>query len=256
LFIEENGGNTMEGVSVITFQRYQFKTAQVSENYWKWSKASHSPMLMSSNSVLCIEHSFPLEDKKTNIIINHFQYFENYFAYLRSPERAAHVKDNEITLGDQRENPWRALYFVVRSFKGTQFTALDKGAIIDKTTYLKEFTEENAPAVAIKGLRLSQDEWEKYDAWMNEWGYDIYLPVLLKSPGIIEYTRCWLSNVNRGGDSSMPKPSHSINTEFPEDLSIMYFENMRAYQNFCKSKELAAFEKNLATTFPGGLKYK
>lgn len=54
----------------------------------------------------------------------------------------------------------------------------------------------------------------------------------------------------------MPKPSLTVNTEFPQDLSITYFDNMRAYQNFLKSKELEAYQKTIATAFPDGINYK
>jgi hypothetical protein len=53
----------------------------------------------------------------------------------------------------------------------------------------------------------------------------------------------------------MPKLSYTINEEFPQDLSIIYFENMKAYNNFLNSKELAAYEKTLTAAFPGGLNY-
>jgi hypothetical protein len=85
-------------------------------------------------------------------------------------------------------------------------------------------------------------------------GYQVYIPLLLKNPGLIEYSRCWLSNISRRNQK--PKPSTIMNLEYPQDLSIIYFENLRAYQNFLKSKELEAYNKTLEAAFPSGLNYK
>ena len=130
----------------------------------------------------------------------------------------------------------------------------DKGDTVDKSTRLKEFSDGNEPVMLLRGFGLSPDEWEWYDAWVNEWGYDVYIPMLLKVPGVTEYGRWWLSNVRWEGLS--PRPGVTENPEYPQDLSIIQFENLKAYQTFRKSKELAAFDQNLSHAFPGGLNYK
>jgi hypothetical protein len=141
----------------------------------------------------------------------------------------------------------------VRRLKGFQSSQIDKGKIVDKNTYLKEFQENEAPIVLVKGLGLSSDIWEKYDIWFKEWGYKIYVPLLLKIPGLIEYCRCWLSNIRR---DPLPKPNTTTNPDHPQDLSLIYFENLKAYQTYLKSKELEAYNQNLAVAFPNGLNYK
>jgi hypothetical protein len=95
---------------------------------------------------------------------------------------------------------------------------------------------------------------DKSWSWVNDWGYDVYIPMLLKVPGAIEYSRWWLSNVGYLGVT--PRLGVTENPEYPQDLSIIYFENMKAYQNFCKSKELEVFDQNMKNAFPGGLNYK
>lgn len=245
----------MEGANVIAFERFKYETAEDVEKWNKWVPASTALMEMSSDALLGMERSFHLEEKFTYVSLNFYKDMENYFSFLRSPERNAMEKDFKITWGGKVERTWRALYFVVRRLNLFQRNPIDKGEIVDKATYLKQFKEDEAPVLVLKGLSLSTLDWEKYNAWMNEWGYDIFLPMLLKAPGIIEYCRCWLSNVRRES-LGPPNPSHNINPEFPQDLSIIYFENIKAYQNFLISKELAVYEKTLVTAFPNELNYR
>ena len=246
----------MEGANVIFFDSRTYKTAEVFDEYNKWSKASFGPMLMSTGNRLIGEMAFPIEEKLPSVrtmAINHFKDLETYLTYMTTPEANAYIKDMQATWAGKYEQSV-AGHLVVRRFKGNQFTPIDQGDIVDKDTRLKEFSSDNAPVVLLRGLGLTSDEWEKYDDWVNEWGYQVYIPLLLKIPGLIEYYRCWLSNISQRNQK--PKPSTIMNLEYPQDLSIIYFENLRAYQNFLKSKELEAYNKTLAAAFPEGLNYK
>jgi hypothetical protein len=213
-------------------------------------------MLMNSGYYLGIDRAVPIGDRLTShqrLTINYFKDLENWLAYTASPEQDAYIKDIYTTWGGKFERSV-STYFVVRRLKSLQSIQIDKGDIVDKNTYLKEFPVDNGPVVLLKGLALNTDDWEKYHAWVNEWGYKIYIPLLLKVPGLIEYCRYWISNFIR--DGAVVKPGITLNAEYPQDLSIIYFENLKAYQNFQKSKEREAYDKNLAAAFPNGLKYK
>jgi len=215
-------------------------------------------MLMSNNDVLGIERWVSLQEKVifiNTISINYFTDLASYILESRGVERDAYHKDIQTTWGGKYEESWQVVYQLVRHLKGVQTSPTDKGNIVDKATRLKEFPDDGrGPVILLRGLGLSPDEWESYDDWVKEWGYDVYIPMLLKVPGITDYSRWWLSNIRFGGLT--PKPGLTENPEYPQDLSIISFENLKAYQNFCKSKELAAYEKNLAAAFPGGLNYK
>jgi len=246
----------MEGANVITFSLMIFETAEFLGDYFKWAKASFAPMLMSTGYFLGVERGVPIEDKlisRRRLSIGYYKDLESYLAHMATPEQDAYYKDINTTWGGKFERS-SSTYLVVRRLKGVQSIPINKGDIVDKDTYLKEFAEGSEPIVLLRGLGLNSDDWEKYDAWVKEWGYKIYIPLLLKIPGVIEYCRCWLSNVWREGP--VVKPGITINTEYPQDLSIIYFENLKAYQNFQKSKELEVYDKNLAAAFPGGLNYK
>lgn len=244
----------MEAANIITFNLRTWKSVESFEESDKWVKASIVPMIMSTGDMVATENFFPVEEKSTlpqQFIINYFKDFENYFRYFRSAERDAYIKDQQNWV-DKFYLTRISVYFIIVRFTNKQVLPIEKGEIVDKDTHYKEFTKDKAPVLLLKGLELSSDDWEKYDKWFNEWGYDVYIPMLLKVPGMIEYTRCWLSPVSMGA----PKPSNMTNAEFPQDLSLIYFTNLKAYQNFLKSKELAVFNQNLHNAFSDGLKYK
>jgi hypothetical protein len=245
----------MENAHIITLTRWNFASAAVFEDWNKWSKASRTPLNMSSGGVLGIERCFSLQEKLIHLNTITLSYFENigsFCRHRRGPQVAATEKDRQITWGDKIEHSWQAVFSLVRRFQSTGVRQDDHGNIVDKTTRLKEFPEGSEPVIWLRGLRFTSDLWRKYDDWCNDWGYDIYLPMLLKVPGLIEYDRFWLSPVNHGG---FPAPEIIENPEYPQDLVISYFESLKAYQNFLKSKELAVFDRTLEAAFPGGLNY-
>jgi hypothetical protein len=250
------GGSSMENAGIISIMTWDFDTDEAYKDYDKWSKNSLALMLMSSIYRLGMDRWVRLEDRaayRNWVSASYYSDFEGFIVDSHGLQRTAFSQDVHSTWKDKYENSWRSVYFLVRRLKGPSVTEIDKGKIIDKTTHFREFLEEDAPVVLLKGLVLSPEQWERYDDWVNEWGYDIYIPLLLKIPGISEYSRWWLSNIRR--DGRPPQPEITDTSGFPQDLSIIIFDNLKAYQNFCQSKELAAFNKTLSTAFPEGLNY-
>jgi hypothetical protein len=239
----------MEGAGIVTFALFDYKTPQSLEKEQRWAKTSDIPMVMSTGYLLVIENGFPLEENKLPtqlFIVNYFKDMESYFAQGCSAVRNAEWKQFEA-VGREVERTWFPLYHIVRRFNALTAAQNDKGSLIEKGTYLKEYPPDDGPVVLIKGLALSPGDWDAYNRWDREWGWDVYLPMLLKIPGVVEYCRSWQSNV------LLQKPGHTLYSEFPQDLSVFYFADMPAYRNFQKSKELAAYNQNLNNAFPGGL---
>jgi hypothetical protein len=203
-------------------------------------------MLFSANPALAHEVYQNVRENRDyplTFTLTCYRNLEDYFASGRTPEYAAYSKDIETTFGGRYERVWNTPYMLVKRLKNEALT-------YNKN---KDYTPENAPVILLYGAGLSPDEWEKYHIWFNEWGYPVYLPVLLKVPGVIEYSRWWLSNIR---SRMPPKPNIPEDPKYPQDLSIIYFENLKAYQNFEKSREFAAFNKNLASEFPNDLTYR
>ena len=247
----------MDNAHLIGITGTKFDNKEDEEKYDKWANGAYGPMLLNT-TLMGINRCLVLEEEPEYpkyITLNCTKNLEGFLTYAHSTERDAYYKDIRATWGNKMERPWQVVYQIAKRFENGS-DALNEGKEnADRNAVQeKEYTSENAPIIQLKGLSLSAGDWEKYDAWVNEWGYDVYIPMLLKVPGVTEYSRCWLSNV--GWFGAPPKPGVSEDPKYPQDLSIIYFENVKAYQNFRKSKELAAFEKNLAAEFPGGLSYK
>ena len=203
-------------------------------------------MLVAKTPYAGTEHYQIVQEKAGypfSFTLSYFHNLEDRLDAIRSPEYIAYEKDLEASWGGKFERRWSTLYQLVKRLKNEALT-------FDKN---KDYKPENAPVLLLYGASLSPDDWEKYHNWFNDWGYPVYLPVLLKVPGVIEYCRLWLTNIQR---RTPPKPGVSENPNYPQDLTIIYFENLKAYQNFEKSREFAAFKKNLAAEFPNGLNYK
>jgi hypothetical protein len=235
----------------------RFDNSEGEEKYRKWARGAYSHMLLEKTPLMGIDQCVVLP-KKPDLSIVHVNSFENlerFLSYAHSPEREAYYKDIHATWGKTMERVWQVIYQVVKRFDNGSDTLPGINNHAGGNTFHETiYSEENAPVILLRGLGLSSGDWEKYDAWVNEWAYEVYIPVLMKIPGVIEYNRCWLSNI--GWYGTPPKVSASEDPSYPQDLAIIYFENLKAYQAYQNSKGLAAFEKNLAAEFPSGLNYK
>lgn len=248
----------MKNAHLIGISGTRFDNSEDEEKYLKWTQGAYSHMLLENTPLMGIDQCFVLERKPNYPKIVHLNFqedLEGFLSYAHSPERDAYYKDIHASWGKTMERVWQVIYQVVKRFETSSDTLPEINDNADgKTYHEKVYSDDDAPIILLKGLGLSGGDWEKYDAWINEWGYEVYIPVLMKIPGVIEYNRCWLSNI--GWFGSPPKSGASGDPNYPQDLSIIYFENLKAYNVFQNSKGLAAFEKNLAAEFPGGLNYK
>jgi hypothetical protein len=236
----------MDDAHIVDISALVFQDPDDAGNFAKWGAGAYTPMMMSLKSMLGTE-AHRLVEKSPNypesVPFMYFRNIEDYENVMHSPEWTAYLKDIEATWGGKFERVWNSLYVLVKRMKNEALT-FDKNA---------NYLEQNAPVVLLSGVGLSPNDWEKYDSWFNDWGYSIYIPALLRVPGVVEYSRWWLTNIRR---MSPPKPGLTEDPKYPQDLSIIYFENLRGYQKFESSREYAAFRKALAAEFPDGLTYR
>ena len=134
---------------------------------------------------------------------------------------------------------WTAGYQLVRSFRSGRSLADDK----------PETRIENAPIMHIEGYEMSLEDQEIHNKWFREYGINIFVPLFMKQPGIrgydyYKYNGFQLRNMN------------IRETEYPIYLSLIYFEDMQAFESFERSPELAIFNKTMRSVFPLGLNHK
>jgi hypothetical protein len=106
---------------------------------------------------------------------------------------------------------------------------------------------ENAPIMHLEGYRLLVEEQEKYLKWFTDFGCPIFMPLFMKIPGLAGYD--WYKDTGLRGSREAER------WEYPEYLSIIYFENLKANDDFVKSPEMAGFHKAIRSVIPYRLGY-
>jgi hypothetical protein len=136
------------------------------------------------------------------------------------------------------ENIWSAAYALIKSFRGNPASPDGSDfAVID-----------SAPVISVEAHRVSQEEQDKYYRWFNDSAGNLFMPLLLKMPGLAGYD--WYQDTGRR------RRQDTRETEYPPYLSIIYFENIKAYENYAESPELAAVNKSMRSVFPRGLNFQ
>jgi hypothetical protein len=209
----------------------------IGEKYLKWYDEVYAPLYMRIPGLNGIDRYNIV--KKTleypdTISIYHHENRDTLAEHNKNQVRVDLVKDMQTTFY-RIELSWHEVYVLNRSFKKDPSTRED--TII-----------ENAPIIHIEGYRLPAAERRKYDQWFMKWASRIYIPLLMKIPGLKAYNCFKLSDF-----SVRWSGFNYVETEIPPYVSIIYFENMPSYQNFAESLEYAAFKRNMEIEFPGSL---
>lgn len=79
----------------------------------------------------------------------------------------------------------------------------------------------------------------------KEWGFKAYIPILMKLRGI--------KAANFYNFTGRTSQKEIANPDYPQSLAIFYFEDLKSYDNFGKSPELAVFRKAIKSDFPSGV---
>ncbi len=133
---------------------------------------------------------------------------------------------------------WSSVYSLVQSFRS-------KPSFSDKN---EDTRIENAHIMHLEAYRFSEEEHEKYVKWFTEYGITIFMPLFMKLPGLAGYDLC--------KNTGLRLRDFIGELEYPEYLSIIYFENIKAYDEYSKSPELAGFYKAIRGVIPHRLNYK
>jgi hypothetical protein len=137
---------------------------------------------------------------------------------------------------------WSALFELKMSFRN--------GAVF--TPPGKEITAANsAPIIYLSAFDVSPFLHDKYEEWFSHWGYDIFLPLFMKLPGITGYDLYKFIQIHKHTTTSK-----LLANDYPVFVSILYFEKPNDLENFKKSRELAAFQKVMLADFSGALNTK
>ncbi len=214
---------------------------EYAERFGKWLMEAYWPLWMKSPLVRAVNRYQILKDTPEYPPTFTMMYFENFRAisnFWASPESVAVAEDFRVLWTKRGEMGWGASYQLVRSFR-------------DCSPSVESPSVEDAPVIHLEGISLSSEEEDTYDTWFEKWGCEVYMPLLMKMPGIID-CRCYrLLHYDLPESFRVRDPA-----AHPTRLSVLHFENAEAYEDYKKSLEKSAFEGALSATLRRGLNYK
>jgi hypothetical protein len=217
---------------------------EVFARYQKWVVEVYLPMLIKVPEIIGIDRYHILKETlqypawgSTNHYPNRLAFenqLKNTVVITLQAELVAWVKRGI------RDSVWSASYELVRSYRsGSSFPVSNPDSRID-----------NAPIMSLEAFALSPEEEAPYFEWFNEYGGSIFLPLFMKMPGLKGYD--WYQYLGAGFGRSAD--TRVVN--YPRYLSVLYFADIPAYDDFVNSQELASFLKAMRRVFPRGLDYR
>jgi heme-degrading monooxygenase HmoA len=212
--------------------------------YINWIRNVYMPELIKTPGGLGIDlyhivRESP-EQYPSNISVSHLENIlavEN--ALFKIPENINILRD--VYSWQKRginEAVWGTNYILIKGFRNTLTLPSSK----------QDTRIENAPVIHLEAYRLSSGDADNYNKWFIDYAFNIFIPLFMKLPGIKGYD--YLK------DTGVRYPTELRESEYPTYLSVVYFENLEAFENYEKSSELATLRKNLRNIFPQGLNYK
>ena len=217
------------------------------ERYGNWVKEAYYPLLITVPGYKGFDYCQIVRENPQYTKILAIQHHANRSDMLKvrsDPKLIDVFRDMITTWTSRSEVIWFAPYQLMRSFK-------TEGVDLRGDTTLKA---ESAPIIHIEGYAISPEEEEKYASWFIKWGYELYVPLIMKLPGLKEYAWYKLIGVDLKGLPDYYNPKRPV--EYPLHLSILRFESIAAYDRYSKSIELAGFREAMRVPFPSGLDYK
>jgi heme-degrading monooxygenase HmoA len=214
------------------------------ERFSNWYNEVYAPMIIKMVEGYKAIESYRIVKESPqyfrSLAIVYFESLDGWMKAQNAPFYKEFVKDQDTMWANRREVGWTALYELIKSFRSSSFT--EKAG---------EFKPEDAPIVHIEGYELPPADEEKYDNWFTKFGNEVYVPLLIKLPGLQQFSR-YKFRYTYSPYAVVPK----VPIVYPAYVSIIRFEDIKSFENFEKSPELAAFRQGLRIEFPKNLEYK
>ena len=215
---------------------------EVFERYTKWVNEVYMPMILNVPEVRGMD-AFdifrPTLQYPDAGVLSHYQNARDLENARKNPQWAAITPDVASWIKrDIRDYMWSAVFELIKSYRsGSAYPASKLDTMI-----------ENAPFISLEAFDLPPEEEQKFSEWFDGYGSNIFLPLFIKLPGLKGYD--WYRHVGFG------RFQETKERNYPKYLSIIYFENTEAFDNFVKSPELASFFRAMRNVFSLGLPYK
>lgn len=209
----------------------------IKEKFYKWYDEVYASLYLKIPGVNALDRYEIIKkniEYPENIAIYHHENRNTLVEFARNETRLDLAKDMQTTFY-RVERSWFDAYVLVRSFSST-LPATESTIVND------------APVIHIEGYNVDSSEQGKYDQWFMRWASRVFIPILMKSPGLTFYNCLKLS------DLSVKWPNIKyLEAEIPPYISILYFENFRDFQSYSESLEYIAFKRVMEIEFPSTL---
>jgi len=233
----------MENAPVITVAGRTVPPA-LEEKFNMWLGGAYNPLWMKMPGMQGIDDYKIV--KKTLELPEQFEIYHNGLDFDSRKKLVPADRGNQDIARDMRITFksvvwfWLNVYELMGSFRNS------RGSIETK----EETIVDEAPVIHIEGYKLPASEQVKFDNWFNVWASRIYIPLLLKIPGVKA------SNFSRLMDYRSPNYAwaHFVESDMPPFISVTYFDNATSLDGFNQSVELAALRRSLEVEFSGNLK--
>jgi hypothetical protein len=209
--------------------------------YEKWVKEAYMPIIMKTVEITGADRYALVRSSReypSMGVVRHYGNMVTFENYSRTSVNKDINEDlNAWSKRGVREGAWSAAYELVHGFRaGASF----QGEI-------KDTKIENAPLMHLEGYRMSLEEAERFNKWFDTYSR-VFMPLFIKN--------CGLKGYDYFKYSGLAPAVSAKETEYPSHISILYFENIEAFEHFDRSSEQSSFQSALRTIFPLGLNYK
>jgi hypothetical protein len=169
-------------------------------------------------------------------------HYENYAGWedaRKNPE--ANSISNEFSSWMKRkilDFTWSAIYQMVKSYRSDSSNSEEQ----------PDTRIENASFLHLEAYRFRMEDAEKYNKWFIDVCSPVFIPLFLKQVGLKGYD--YYKHIG------IAVNYENLEQEYPTYLTAIYFENIKDFEIFEKSNELAVCRKTLRDIFPRGPKYE
>ena len=231
----------MENVPVITMSARTIPP-EIEERYNLWYNTAYGPIYLKTPGIKGIDRYEIIKKNRAlpgEINLYHGESFESFKKVYSNPKSDRNAAAHDaVTSFNEITRFWLNIYELMGSFRESTQGNVESTIV------------EGAPVIHIQGYKIVEPASAKFESWFNKWASQVYIPLLLKIPGLKACNFFTLVDFKDPGYTGV----RFVESDMPRYISIFYLEKTESLEDFYQSTELAAFSGSLELGFPDSLK--
>jgi hypothetical protein len=216
---------------------------EVYERFLNWMKEVYGPVIMRVPQRRQVDWYKIVRESPLFpplLVILHYENYAGWEEARKNPE-AISISSEMVSWRKRGiiDLTWSSVYQLVKSYRSESSNSEEK----------PDTRIENAPDLHLEAYRLQMEDSEKYNKWFTDYSSNVFIPLFMKQAGLKGYDYFKYTGMSVNYPNLLEK-------EYPTYFSAIYFENIKDFENFEKSNELAICKKTMRNIFPSGLKYE